>query len=80
MVQSEVYLKAMSPKQKDNFNYEHALERLEQIYNDVQQGKVPLNEYESILKEAQELVKESRAFLRHLDETIQAMTEEWDEQ
>ena len=66
----------MRPKKNSAFSYETAIKRLEAILTQVQEGKVPLDDLENVLKEARELVSQSRSYLRKLDGTIQELGQE----
>jgi len=65
----------MSRKKNNDFSYETAISRLESILNDIQQGKIPLDQFEATLKEARELFLSSRKYLRSLDDSIREMEE-----
>ena len=59
---------------KDKLSFEQALQRLEQIVDQIEAGKVPLEE--SIEKYAQgiELIKQCRAILESAERKIQVLT------
>lgn len=62
----------MSKKENKNFSYQRSLERLDEILADIQNGAVPLDKYEDLLKEAHEIIQTSRSYLRKLDDTIKS--------
>lgn len=66
----------MSAKKKNGFSYDKAVARLDEILLSIQEGKIPLDQFEEVLKEAKSLVDESRQHLRGLQDTINHLVDD----
>lgn len=55
--------------------YTQAIERLEEIMNEIQSGKVDIDNLSLLLKEAGELIKTCRSKLYCIDEEVKAVLE-----
>ncbi len=58
---------------KFNMNYARAMERLEEIMNDVQRGTMDIDSLATVLKEADEIIKFCRKKLYVVDEEVKAL-------
>ena len=56
--------------QKKKLTYEQAVDRLEQLAQQMEQGEVPIDEMVSRLREAQTLIKQCRQQLTKADEQV----------
>lgn len=56
--------------QKKKMTYEQAVDRLEQLAQQMEQGEVPIDEMVSRLREAQTLIKQCRQQLTKADEQV----------
>ena len=66
----------MSSKKKNSFSYDKAVARLDEILLSIQDGKIPLDQFEEVLKEAKALVDESRQYLRGLQDSINQLVDD----
>lgn len=56
--------------QNKKMTYEQAIERLEQLAQQMEQGEVPIDEMVTRLREAQTLIKQCRQQLTKADEQV----------
>lgn len=60
-------------KKNEEMTYARALERLEEIVNEIQGGKLDIDALANVLKEADEIIKFCRGKLFKVDEEVKAV-------